>query len=98
MFGYILNASNIKIYDLSLTHLNIFYHTVLNKISTCNFDDYVINWKQKPYLNEKFKLPIFIPVQIIENYINYYNDIEYMKKYLILDEDFIIKIKSSSNI
>lgn len=88
LFGYILYYANIKIYDLAESHLNIFYHTTpkrKKKISTCNFENYVVNWKDKPYLNEKFKLPIFIPVQIIDNNV-FVSDLREMNKY-ILDED-----------
>lgn len=88
LFGYILYSANVKIYDLANTHLNIFYHTTSKrnkKISICNFENYVGNWKDKPYLNEKFKLPIFIPVQIIDDNI-FTSDLQEMNKY-ILDED-----------
>ena len=80
LFGYILYAANVKIYDLANTHLNIFYHTNAKKISICNFEK-----RKTLYLNHKFKLPIFIPVQIIDDNI-FADDLQQMNKY-ILDED-----------
>jgi glucosamine-phosphate N-acetyltransferase len=97
LFGYILNASGINIYDIAKTHLNIFYHTAMHKISTCNFDNYITNWKQKTYENEKFKLPIFIPLQIIGTS-RYDNDINDMKKYINDQELFTKRIKYVSRI
>jgi hypothetical protein len=54
----------------------------------------VLNLKDKPYLNEKFKLPLFIPVQIIDNNV-LASDLREMNKY-ILDEVTIIY--SNSNV
>ena len=97
LFGYILNASDIKIYDLSNTYLNIFYHTNNKKISTCNFENYVANWIKKPYLNEKFKLPIFIPVQIIDNNI-FEDDLQEMNKYIQDENRFNKRLQYLINI
>lgn len=97
LFGYIFNASGINIYDIAKTHLNIFYHTSIQQISTCNFDNYITNWKTKPYENEKFKLPIFIPVQIIGTS-RYINDINEMKNYVIDENKFLQRINLLSNI
>jgi glucosamine-phosphate N-acetyltransferase len=91
LFGYVLKASNINIYDISTTHLNIFYHTTIKKISTCNFDNYINNWKEKPYEGEKFKLPIFIPVQLIIDD-NIKNDLYEMKKYVLDEKKFTTQI------
>ena len=54
----------------------------------------MLNLKDKPYLNEKFKLPLFIPVQIIDNNV-FASDLREMNKY-ILDEVTIIY--SNSNV
>jgi GNAT superfamily N-acetyltransferase len=100
LFGYVIYAANIKIYDLAETHLNIFYHTTSKrkkKISTCNFENYVINWKDKPYLNEKFKLPIFIPVQIIDNNV-FASDLLEMNKYILDEDKFNKRLKYLINI
>jgi RimJ/RimL family protein N-acetyltransferase len=97
LFGYILYASNIKIYDISNSHLNIFYHTSEKKISTCNFENYVSNWTKKPYLNEKFKLPLFIPVQIIDNNI-FSSDLLKMNKYILDENKFNKRLQYLINI
>jgi glucosamine-phosphate N-acetyltransferase len=97
LFGYILYAANIKIYDLSSNYLNIFYHTSSKKISTCNFKNYVTNWMEKPYLNEKFKLPIFIPVQIIDDNI-FSSDLLEMNKYIKDENKFNKRLQYLINI
>jgi GNAT superfamily N-acetyltransferase len=97
LFGYILYAANIKIYDISNTYLNIFYHTTLKKISTCNFENYVTNWRKKSYLNEKFKLPLFIPVQIIDNNI-FADDLQEIKKYILDENEFNKRLQYFINI
>ncbi len=88
IFGYILNAANIKIYDITNTYLNIFYNTSNDTISLCNFEDYVGNWKDKIYNNEKFKTPLFIPIQML-NTDKYNNEIGLFKKYLIDEVQFL---------
>ena len=97
LFGYILNVSGIKIYDIASIHLNIFYHTGNNMISTCNFENYVGNWKDKYYQGEKFKNPIFIPIQMLNTNI-YDKDLIEMKKYLIDSDEFDNKLKFLNNI
>jgi len=97
IFGYILYASDVKIYDLAESHLNIFYHTNSKKISTCNFENYVINWRKKSDLNEKFKLPIFIPVQIIDDNI-FTDDLQEMSKYILDDTIFLKRMQYLINI
>jgi RimJ/RimL family protein N-acetyltransferase len=97
LFGYILYSANVKIYDLADTHLNIYYHTNEKKISTCNFENYVTNWRKKPYLNEKFKLPIFIPVQIINDNI-FADDLQQMNKYILDEDKFNKKLQHLINI
>ena len=97
LFGYILYAANVKIYDLANTYLNIFYHTTSKKISTCNFENYVVNWKDKPYLNEKFKLPLFIPVQIIDDNI-FADDLQEIKKYILDENEFNKRLQYLINI
>jgi len=97
IFGYILYAADVKIYDLAKSHLNIFYHTNPKKISTCNFENYVFNWKDKPYLNEKFNLPIFIPVQIIYDNI-FADDLQEMNKYILNDTIFLKRLQYLINI
>lgn len=90
LFGYIINVCDIKIYDIVNTHLNIFYHTSNTSISTCNFEDYVGNWKEKIYNNEKLKSPLFIPIQILGN--NYFvNDLQNMKIYMNNEYEFFEK-------
>jgi glucosamine-phosphate N-acetyltransferase len=91
IFGYILNASGVNINDITNTHLNIFYHTENNKISICNFENYVSNWKQRHYQGEKLKNPLFIPIQMLNTSI-YLNDINDMKKYLHDENKFIEKL------
>jgi hypothetical protein len=97
LFGYILYAANIKIYDISNTYLNIFYHTSSKKISICNFENYIFNWREKIYLNEKFKLPIFIPVQIIEDNI-FTDDLNEMNKYILDENKFNKRLEYLINI
>lgn len=58
LFGYLLGICDILINDLSKNYMNIFYDSLYNSISLCNFDNYVSNWKEKPYLNEKFEIPL----------------------------------------
>jgi glucosamine-phosphate N-acetyltransferase len=87
-FGYLLGICNVPICDLSKKHMNIFYETVNNSIFLCNFDGYVNSWKNKPYLNEKFDIPLFVPIDMfVIN--NYENDLFHMKKYLIDETAFI---------
>ena len=81
LFGYIINSCGIKIYDITNSHINIFYHTPNNQILLCNFEFNVNNWKEKQYNNEKFKSPLFIPIQILQNN-NYLNDFNNMKIYM----------------
>lgn len=90
LFGYIINASDIKIYDIANSHLNIFYHTSNTSISTCNFEDYVGNWKENIYQNEIFKSPLFIPIQILGNN-KYADDLNHMKIYMEDETDFFEK-------
>lgn len=97
LFGYIINASNIKIYDITNSYMNIFYNTSNDTISLCNFEQYVGNWKSKIYSNEKFKTPIFIPIQIL-NTTKYNYDIEILKKYLIDESQFFENYKYLDNI
>jgi hypothetical protein len=85
LFGVFLKICNVPIYDFSSSYMNIFYETANNNIYLCNFDKYVKYWKSRSYGNEKFKLPLFVPLDMI--HINDYNsDLVEMKKYL-LDED-----------
>jgi hypothetical protein len=90
LFGYILYASNIKIYDIVDSHINIFYHTINRTISLCNFEDYFVSWKEKIYNNEKLKSPLFIPIQILNNN-NYLNDLNSMRIYMKDENDFFEK-------
>ena len=77
--------------------MNIFYHTSNDTISLCNFEHYVSNWKSKVYNNEKFKTPIFIPIQML-NTTKYNCDIELLKKYLIDESQFFENYKYLDNI
>lgn len=70
--------------------MNIFYNTSNDTISLCNFENYVHNWKDKIYNNEKFNTPIFLPIQIF-NTNKYDEDIKLLQKYL-LDEKNISHI------
>ena len=97
IFGYIINASSIKIYDITSSHMNIFYNTSNDSISLCNFENYVNNWKDKIYNNEKFKLPIFVPIQMFVSN-KYNNDFELFKKYLINETEFFNNYNYLSNI
>lgn len=87
LFGYLLKICNIPIYDFAASYMNIFYETSINNIYLCNFDGHVSSWKSRPYLNEKFKLPIFVPLDMI--YINNYDShLVEMKKYLLDESAF----------
>ena len=90
LFGYIIYASSINIYDIVTTHLNIFYNTGNNSISLCNFEDYVGNWKDKKYKDEKFKSPLFIPIQLLNNN-QFIGDLNIIKIYLTNQNDFFDK-------
>jgi hypothetical protein len=97
LFGYILKASDIKIYDITASHINIFYHTNSKEISLCNFEFYINNWKEKEYNNEKLNSPLFIPVQILNN-IKYFYDFELMKIYMKDKDDFFEKYNLIQNL
>ena len=89
LFGHIIYTCGIKIYDIKNSHLNIFYETPIKDILLCNFEDEynVRTWNQIEYKNEKFKSPLFIPIQILNN--NYfYNKLNDMKRYMIDENDF----------
>jgi glucosamine-phosphate N-acetyltransferase len=87
IFGYIINSSGIKIYDITESYMNIFYNTSNDSISLCNFENYISNWKDKIYNNEKFKLPIFLPIQLF-NTNKYDNDIKLLQQYLLEDNKY----------
>jgi glucosamine-phosphate N-acetyltransferase len=81
LFGVFLKICNVPIHDFACSHMNIFYETSINDIFLCNFDGYVHSWKSRNYGNEKFKLPIFVPLDMI-HINNYDSDLVEMKKYL----------------
>lgn len=97
LFGYILYAANIKIYDIAENYLNIFYDTYLKKISICNSENYIPNCKKKNYFYKKYNLPIFLPVQIIDNNI-LVDDLYKINKYTIDENKFNNRIQYLINI
>ena len=90
LFGYLLSICQINPIDMKDSYLNIFYETCNGDIYVCNFNDSIADWRTKIYNNEKFFLPIFIPIDIFyPNETRYKPDIELMKKYVLEIEEFI---------
>jgi hypothetical protein len=71
LFGYIINSCNIKIYDLTNSHINIFYHTANRSLSLLNFG----------MDNKKYKSPLFIPIQVLDNS-KYFDSINNLQIYV----------------
>ena len=97
LFGFIINSCNIKIYDITNSYINIFYHTSNRSISLCNFEFYINNWKEKKYNNEKLKAPLFIPIQILNNN-NYIDDLNKMRQYMENENIFFEYFNNINNI
>jgi hypothetical protein len=97
LFGYILSGSDVKIYDTKEKFMNIFYETAPKDIYLCNFENYVINWKEKQYKNEKFESPLFVPIQILHNK-KLMDELQIMKIYLSDENDFFRKLNRLNNI
>lgn len=95
LFGYVIHSSGINIYDTSNTYLNIFYNTVNQKLSICNYEHHIQNWDLK--IEKHFELPLFIPIQII-NLSRYINDFNGIKKFFTDENVFIEKMYLLSNI
>jgi len=87
LFGFLLNICNVAIYDISSSHLNIFYETSINAICLCNLGERIHEWKLTSHTNQKFKLPIFVPLDMI-GINNYDSDLIEMKKYLLDENSF----------
>ena len=80
-FGYILSLSNLKVHQLDDKNLNLFYHTPNDTVSMCNFDMDILKWKEQPYINEKFDIPVFIPIEFLHPY-DKCESIPHLLKYL----------------
>jgi hypothetical protein len=97
IFGYILNSSGVKIYDTREDHMNIYYVTSDKKIHICNFEYFVFNWKEKQYQNEKFKTPLFLPIQMLHTN-QYLDELNLMKIYLANENEFFQHYQRLHNI
>lgn len=73
IFGFVLYLSNISICDISSKNVNLFYSTGSN-VNMCNFPHISLwDWKSYLYNNEKFDIPIFVPIQFFYPYEQYDN-------------------------
>jgi hypothetical protein len=98
LYGNLLNKAGVNIYDFSDKYMNIFYETSCNELYLCNFDENIKKWKRKNYyLNIKFDLPLFIPIQMFEKNI-YEQKFLHFEKYLKNPEKFKEQIKYLNNI
>lgn len=80
IFGYIFDIANIKMLDFNDKYLNIFFESENNSLYLTNFNQNFKEWK-KISLNKKYKLPLFIPLDMFYPY-DYKSDIMEMKRFL----------------
>jgi hypothetical protein len=96
-FGYILSVSNLKVNQLADKNLNFFYHTPNDTVSMCNFDMDILNWKERPYNNEKFDIPVFIPIEFLHPY-DQCESIPHLLKYLKEPHNFLERYHFLNNV
>lgn len=95
LFGWIFHESGVEVHDISEKNVNMFYHTG-KEVTMCNFDGDLHKWKERPYNNEKFDIPVFVPIEIFHPFDQtdlflhlkkYFKDYDnFISKFLILNE------------
>ncbi len=93
LFGYTLNIAGINIKDYNDIFLNIFYCSTENKIQLCNVgSDKFKNWETVKNFNKKYKLPLFLPVDILFPR-NYTRELKMFNNYLCEPQQFHDNLK-----
>jgi hypothetical protein len=95
LFGWIFYESGIEIHDISEKNVNLFYHTC-KEVTMCNFDGDMHKWKERPYNNEKFDIPVFVPIEIFHPF-DQTDLFLHLNKYFLDYEYFIRKFHFLNN-